>query len=177
MPSRSSGHDSPCVTLQGVPCLVLFLTGMLWNRPLAMTELSEKVLVFSTIVTSRPLVLLSYRLSDCPAFCWIESQDGWLWCFVETRPEPNSPVALNFWSQLLSVSLSNVRVVEVNSPTCWYRQDCLASRQGSWLSDSCSEHICLSQWHWQGKWTVLCILKFFTLSKQQAQLNTPRAYL
>lgn len=53
------------MTLQAVPCLVPFLTGMLWNRPLAVTELRQKVLVNCTIVSPEPLLLLSHRLVEC----------------------------------------------------------------------------------------------------------------
>lgn len=65
----------------------------------------------------------------------------------------------------------------VDSLNCWCGQDGLALSQGSWLSGSCSRKHLSSRWHWQGKWTVLHVLKLSTLSKQQTQLNTLGAYL
>lgn len=135
--TRGSGHG-PLVWLSRVVlCPGPFLTGWMWNRPLVMTEISEKVLVNSFIVTPKPSVLLGHRLPDGLPFCLHESQDSWLWCFMETRLSP-ALLLLHIFDHSLSSSASATWVVGVESLNCWCGQEGLDLCQGSWLFGSCS---------------------------------------
>lgn len=152
-----------------VPCLGPFLTGMLWNWQ-------------KSVRSSQFIPLLK---PPSHGFCWVTDSliaqilfgriTGQLTGDQEGVQQSCCCAFLIAASSHQSASAT--WVLGVDSLNCWCGQDGLALRQGSRLRGSCSRKHLSSRWHWQGKWTVLHVLKLSTLSKQQTQLNTLGAYL
>ena len=119
---------------------------------------------------SRPIShkdTVSHRLPDCLGFHLDESQDGWLWCFTETRLGSSGPDALCCWWQPL--------ICQPQEPECWGSS--LLTTDVDRTVRPCAEvlaflalvpeNICLPRGHWQVKWTILSVLTLSALSKQQ----------
>ena len=108
-----------------------------------------------------------HRLPDSPGFRLDEPQDGWLWCYTETRLGSGGPDALCCWWQPL--------VCQPQEPECWGSS--LLTTDVVRTVWPCAkvlaslalvpENICLLQGHWQVKWTILGVLTLSALSKQQ----------